>query len=63
MARMLKDKDFERLVLHISRDLHNQLFEVAEKNKLSISSVIRAALHNYVDANKQGKSKNENRET
>lgn len=46
---MSKDKDFEKLVMHISRELHNKLLADAEKNKLSIASVIRKAIGEYLE--------------
>lgn len=46
---MKKNTDYERLVMHISRELHDKLLSVAEKNKLSIASVIRNAITEYFD--------------
>ena len=54
---MSKDKDFEKLVMHISRELHNKLLAAAEKNKLSVASVIRKAIGDYLENSEKKSSK------
>jgi predicted HicB family RNase H-like nuclease len=46
---MNKNTDYEKLVMHISREMHDRLLAAAEKNKLSIGSVIRNAIGEYLD--------------
>ena len=46
---MNKNTDYEKLVMHISRELHDKLLSVAEKEKLSIGSLLRKAIHEYLD--------------
>lgn len=53
---MNKNTDYEKLVMHISRELHDRLLAAAEKNKLSIASLIRTAINEYLE-NTEKKSK------
>jgi predicted HicB family RNase H-like nuclease len=52
---MNKNKDYEKLVLHISRELNDKLLLAAEKSKLSVASVIRAALSAYLESSEKKK--------
>jgi predicted HicB family RNase H-like nuclease len=46
---MNNDKKFTKLVLHISDELNEKLTEASAKQKLSIGSVIRKALEQYLE--------------
>jgi predicted HicB family RNase H-like nuclease len=48
---MKKLTDYEKLVLHISRELHSRLLSASEKEKLSVGSLLRKAIHEYLDKN------------
>lgn len=52
---MSNDKDFERMVLHISRELHNRLLVASDKKKLSIGSMLREAVRSYLDESENKK--------
>jgi predicted HicB family RNase H-like nuclease len=52
---MKKLTDYEKLVLHISRELHDRLVSASEKEKLSVGSLLRKAIHEYLDKNKNQK--------
>jgi hypothetical protein len=54
---MNKNTDYEKLVLHISRELHDRLLSASEKNKLSVASVIRNAIGEYLDNSEKKGSK------
>jgi hypothetical protein len=54
---MSKDKDFEKIVLHVSREMHNRLLDASEKKKLSIGSIFREAINSYLNESEKKNAK------
>ena len=57
---MTQNKDFKKLNLHISIDLNDRLIALAEKEKLSVASLLRKAINEYLDKNGQSLKGNKN---
>lgn len=53
------DKEFEKLVIHLSREMSDRLSSASEKMKLSRGSIIRQALDNFLE---QGQTKNKKKD-
>jgi hypothetical protein len=51
---MNNEKKVTRLVLHISEELNQRLLDASVKNKLSVGSVIRKALEQYLGNTEKG---------
>jgi len=47
---MSENKDFEKLVLHISRERAEKLDSIADQLKLSRGSIIRQALDEFLES-------------
>jgi len=52
---MSQDKKFVKIVLHISEELNERIENASAKNKLAINSVIREALHKYLEESEKKK--------
>jgi hypothetical protein len=52
---MTNNKQYTKLVLHVSEELNQRIQDAAAKNKLSTGSVIREALVKYLDDSEKGK--------
>jgi hypothetical protein len=52
---MSQDKKFVKIVLHVSEELNERIENASAKNKLAINSVIREALHKYLEESEKKK--------
>lgn len=52
---MTSNKDYEKIVIHASREMYDRLSAVSEKNKLSVASTIREAIKKYLEDNEKKK--------
>jgi predicted DNA-binding protein len=46
---MSNDKNYKKIVLHISEELNERMEKASAKNKLSIGSIVREAINRYLD--------------
>jgi predicted DNA-binding protein len=52
---MSQNKKFIKLILHVSEELNERIEKASAKNKLAVNSVIREALHKYLEESEKKK--------
>jgi predicted DNA-binding protein len=54
---MTTDKKYIKMVLHLSEELNERMEQASAKNKLSIGSIMREAIHAYLDESEKKSGK------